>query len=154
MYLYPFQQNGGGDESERDVYEYMLTQSEIQAKVIGTNVAVDKEIAEAKCKLTPLTLDWLVYPTCSLLSSASGCISGEPGSGVWRAFIPITSLTVWACQPDQCGSKESKVVHGHSFQIQEGQGRGGDRVWGGEWWEAGCSNSWTLMGNRRETCVK
>ncbi len=51
--LPPLCQNGeeGEDESERDVYEYMLTREEIQAGLDGVNTAVAREIAEAKCKL-------------------------------------------------------------------------------------------------------
>ncbi len=44
-------QNGEVEESERDVYEVILTQSEIQDSLNEVNVAVAKEIAEAKCEL-------------------------------------------------------------------------------------------------------
>ncbi|XP_064390864.1 ras GTPase-activating-like protein IQGAP1 isoform X3 [Halichondria panicea] len=43
-------QNGDVEESERDVYEVILTQSEIQDKLNEVNVAVAKEIAEAKLR--------------------------------------------------------------------------------------------------------
>lgn len=38
------------DSKEKDVYDTMLTQSEIQDGVDSVNVAVKKEEAEAKCK--------------------------------------------------------------------------------------------------------
>ena len=38
------------DDSERDVYEYMLTRDEIQRGVAEVNSAVRAEIAEEKCK--------------------------------------------------------------------------------------------------------
>ncbi len=44
-------QNGEMEDSERDVYEVILTQTEIQDKLNEVNVAVAKEAAEAKRKL-------------------------------------------------------------------------------------------------------
>lgn len=38
------------DVSERDVYEYMLTQDQIQKGVKDVNTTVQAEIAEAKCE--------------------------------------------------------------------------------------------------------
>ena len=38
------------DDSQRDVYEYMLTQDEIQKGLTGVNATVSAEIAEAKCE--------------------------------------------------------------------------------------------------------
>ena len=45
-----FVQNGDVDDSERDVYEYMLTRDEIQRGVTEVNSTVRAEIAEEKCK--------------------------------------------------------------------------------------------------------
>ena len=45
-------QNGDVEDAERDVYEYILTQAEIQEGVNGVNAAVNREIAEAKCMFT------------------------------------------------------------------------------------------------------
>ena len=39
------------DESERDVYEFILTQGEIQDQINHVNTCVKREIAEAKCEL-------------------------------------------------------------------------------------------------------
>lgn len=44
-------QNGDVDVSEKDVYDFMLTQGEIQAGVNDINTAVKREIAEAKSEL-------------------------------------------------------------------------------------------------------
>ena len=38
------------DDSQRDVYEYMLTRDEIQRGVTEVNSIVRAEIAEEKCK--------------------------------------------------------------------------------------------------------
>jgi hypothetical protein len=43
-------QNGDIDDSERDVYEYMLTQDEIQKGITDVNAKVRAEIAEEKCE--------------------------------------------------------------------------------------------------------
>jgi len=43
-------QNGDIDVSEKDVYDFMLTQGEIQAGVDDINTAVKREIAEAKMR--------------------------------------------------------------------------------------------------------
>ena len=41
-------QNGSVDESERDVYEYLLTKTEIQGGLNTVNSAVTKQKAEAR----------------------------------------------------------------------------------------------------------
>ena len=43
-------QNGDVDDSQRDVYEYMLTRDEIQSGITEVNAAVRAEIAEEKCE--------------------------------------------------------------------------------------------------------
>ena len=54
-------QNGTVEDAERDVYEYMLTQAEIQGGVNDVNAAVNREIAEAKCKYTSLCVCVCVF---------------------------------------------------------------------------------------------
>ena len=38
------------DDSQRDVYEYMLTRDEIQKGITDVNATVRAEIAEEKCE--------------------------------------------------------------------------------------------------------
>ena len=58
-------QNGNVDDSERDVYEYMLTRDEVQKGVTDVNATVRAEIAEAKCKCPLCTLTTGVHCICS-----------------------------------------------------------------------------------------
>ena len=44
-------QNGDVDDSQRDVYEYMLTRDEIQMTLTEVDATVRAEIAEYKCKI-------------------------------------------------------------------------------------------------------
>lgn len=69
-------QNGTVEDAERDVYDYMLTQAEIQGGVNDVNAAVNREIAEAKCKsilLPPLSLPLPL--SLSLPLSVNVCVS-------------------------------------------------------------------------------
>lgn len=45
-----FQNGEVGDEKEKDIYDVMLTQAEIQEGVNDVNVTVKKEEAEIKCE--------------------------------------------------------------------------------------------------------
>ena len=50
MYVYIVCQNGDVEDSERDVYEYMLTRDEIQSGITDVNATVQAEIAKEKCE--------------------------------------------------------------------------------------------------------
>ena len=52
------------DIEEADAYDYMLTQTEIQDCVARVNTQVKREVAEAKCELTPPTV---TPTTCSIM---------------------------------------------------------------------------------------
>ena len=49
-------QNGDLTEEDMDVYDKMLTQTEIQEGVDAINIAVKKEKAEARCKELPVVM--------------------------------------------------------------------------------------------------
>ena len=59
-------QNGDIDVSEKDVYDFMLTQGEIQAGVDDINTAVKREIAEAKSELMQSTAVFISMVVSSL----------------------------------------------------------------------------------------
>ena len=62
LHTHTHTQNGDVDVSEKDVYDFMLTQEEIQDGVDNVNTAVKREIAQAKSEFILLSpLFWEVH---------------------------------------------------------------------------------------------
>ena len=57
------------------MYDYMLTQAEIQGGVNDVNAAVNREIAEAKCKSVFLSLSLSLSPPLPASLSVHVCLS-------------------------------------------------------------------------------
>ena len=113
---------------EKDVYDTMLTQGEIQEGVNDVNTAVKKQEAEEKCEssllpplpappsLFPLSLLSLPPPPSfspllfALFSSALCCKVGERGHQIWWQDGSTEEPAVIRCQVLQREPTEHSVV--------------------------------------------